>query len=143
RSERLVENPAGLLAALLHEADRGLGRPIHVLMPYSDRLRSFGLWFQQLWAESLGKSRTLDGEEVPTGPTPLAAIGVTDQHSLLQLLMEGPHDKVVLFIEVEDHGVDPVVPERHPGIREISYLGGHSLGALVNTERRATAEALR
>jgi glucose-6-phosphate isomerase len=143
RNERLAENPAGVLATLLHHGDTVWGRPIHVLMPYSDRLRSLALWFQQLWAESLGKALTLAGEARHTGPTPVAALGATDQHSFLQLLMEGPHDKVVVFIEVEDHGVDTPIPNRHPEMPELSYLGGHSLGELINTERRATAEALR
>lgn len=143
RSDRLAENPAGVIATLLHHADRTRGRPIHVLMPYSDRLRSVALWFQQLWAESLGKARGLDGSEVHTGPTPVAALGATDQHSFLQLLMEGPDDKVVVFIEVTDPGVDEDIPTRHSEIPELTYLGGHSLGELINTERRATAEALR
>jgi len=143
RSERLQDNPAGLVATLLHLADTAWGRPIHVLMPYSDRLRSLALWFQQLWAESLGKGRTLQGEARPTGPTPVPALGATDQHSFLQLMMEGPHDKVVVFIEVENHGADTTIPNRHPEMPELSYLGGHSLGELINTERRATAEALR
>lgn len=143
RSERLAENPAGLLAALLHRADRVDGRGTHVLMPYSDRLRSLAFWFQQLWAESLGKSRTLGGETRLTGPTPVPAVGATDQHSFLQLLMEGPDDKVVVFVEVEDHGEDTTIPSRHPEMKELSYLGGHTLGELINTERRATAEALR
>lgn len=143
RSPELAENPAGMLAALLHHADTARGRPIHVLMPYADRLRPLAAWFQQLWAESLGKARTEGGEERAVGPTPLAALGATDQHSLLQLLMEGPHDKVVLFVDVEDPGEDVPIPGRHPGIDALAYLGGHSLGELLATERRATAEALR
>lgn len=139
----LSENPAGLLATLLHQADREQGRPVHVLMPYADRLRPLALWFQQLWAESLGKAVTLAGESVHTGPTPLAALGATDQHSLLQLLMEGPHDKVVLFIEVEDMDASVPIPKRYPGIPALAYLGGHSLGELLLVERAATAEALR
>jgi glucose-6-phosphate isomerase len=143
RTDRLTDNPAGLLAALLHQADTEAGRPIHVLMPYADRLRPVALWFQQLWAESLGKSETLAGERRHTGPTPLASIGATDQHSLLQLFMEGPHDKVVIFVEVEDPEVDVPIPERHPGIPSLAYLGGHTLGELLAVERTATAEALR
>jgi glucose-6-phosphate isomerase len=143
RGAVFTENPAGVLAALLHHSDREAGRPIHVLMPYSDRLRSVAFWFQQLWAESLGKARTVSGEPTATGPTPVAALGATDQHSFLQLLMEGPDDKVVIFIEVEDHGPDATIPERHPEIKELAYLGGHTFGELINTERRATAEALR
>jgi glucose-6-phosphate isomerase len=143
RSDVLGQNPAGLFASLLHRADREDGRPIHVMMPYADRLRPVGLWFQQLWAESLGKSTTLSGEGRPTGPTPLAALGATDQHSLLQLFMEGPHDKVVLFLAVEDVGVDLAIPGRHPAIPSLAYLGGHTLGHLLEIERLATAEALR
>ena len=139
----LSENPAGVLATLLHHADREQGRPIHVLMPYSDRLRPVALWFQQLWAESLGKAYTLDGVARLSGPTPLAAAGATDQHSLLQLLMEGPHDKVVVFVDVDDAEVSVDIPERHPEIPSLAYLGGHSLGELLATERIATAEALR
>lgn len=143
RTDRLVSNPAGILAVALHAADTEQGRPIHVFMPYADRLRSMSLWFQQLWAESLGKATTVDGEARFTGPTPVASVGATDQHSLLQLLMEGPHDKVVLFVAVEEPGVDVPIPHRHPGIPSLSYLGGHSLGSLLDMERRATAEALR
>jgi glucose-6-phosphate isomerase len=143
RSDVLTENPAGVFAALLHAADTEAGRPIHVMMPYADRLRPTGLWFQQLWAESLGKAQGLDGTARAVGPTPLAALGATDQHSLLQLLMEGPHDKVVLFVGVDDVGVDIPIPERHPGIPSLAYLGGHSLGHVLDIERAATAEALR
>jgi glucose-6-phosphate isomerase len=143
RSDALERNPAGILASLLHAYDQEAGRHIHVMMPYADRLRPVGLWFQQLWAESLGKTERLDGGSRPTGPTPVAALGATDQHSLLQLLMEGPHDKVVLFVGVEDVGLDVPIPERHPGIPSLAYLGGHSLGHLLDVERSATAEALR
>ena len=143
RAHALNSNPAGMLAGLLHHADTGQNRPIHVMMPYSDRLRSTALWFQQLWAESLGKRTTRSGEEKPTGPTPLAALGATDQHSLLQLLMEGPADKVVLFITVDDPGASVLIPDRHSEIDALSYLGGHSLGGLLATEHTATAEALR
>jgi glucose-6-phosphate isomerase len=143
RSEVLAQNPAGLLASHLHHADREQGRRIHVLMPYADRLRSVALWFQQLWAESLGKAQTLDGEPLASGPTPLAAVGATDQHSLLQLLIEGPHDKVVLFVHVDDPEASVGIPRRHPEIPSLAYLGGHTLGELLATERVATAEALR
>jgi len=139
----LAQNPAGVLATLLHQADCEQGRSVHVLMPYADRLGPVALWFQQLWAESLGKAVTLSGENRASGPTPLAALGATDQHSLLQLLMEGPHDKVVLFIHVEDAEADVPIPTRHPGMPSLAYLGGHSLGELLEVERAATAEALR
>lgn len=134
----LRENPAGILATLLHRLDVEKGRSIHVLMPYTDRLRSLTLWFQQLWAESLGKVSAAG----PVGPTPLPAVGATDQHAQVQLFMEGPHDKAVVFVKTEPTE-DVEIPSIHPGVDELEYLGGASLGGLLDAERRATAEALR
>jgi len=134
-TDALAANPAGLFATLLWAADVEGGKPIHVLMPYSDRLRSLALWFQQLWAESLGKGMS--------GPTPLPAVGATDQHSQVQLFMEGPKDKVVVFVAVRDVGDPITIPSLHGEIGELGYLGGHTLGELLEAERRATAEALR
>ena len=142
RTDKLSKNPAGMFAALLHSADTEAARPIHVLMPYADRLRSLGLWFQQLWAESLGKALSLQGEEVQTGPTPLAALGASDQHAQVQLFMEGPHDKVVVFVSA-DSGVDLTIPSHREAMSGMGYLAGHSVGELLDFERRATAEALR
>ena len=143
RTSELTQNPGGLVAALLHYADTELRRPIHVLMPYADRLRPLALWFQQLWAESLGKAETLHGEVRASGPTPLVSMGAVDQHSLMQLFMEGPQDKVILFVGVDDLGATLEIPRRHPGIPAIAYLGGHTLEELLATERAASAEALR
>lgn len=143
RTDVLSENPAGMLATLLYHADAEMRRTIHVLMPYADRLRALGLWFQQLWAESLGKSTTRSGGACATGPTPLPSVGATDQHSLLQLFMDGPMDKVVVFVALDDTEASVEIPARHPGIPSISYLGGHTLEELLDAERRAVAEALR
>ena len=144
RSDVLGRNPAGLLAVLLHAADTELGKPIHVLMPYCDRLRSFALWFQQLWAESLGKTvRGPDGRPLEVGPTPLPAVGATDQHSQVQLFMEGPRDKVVAFLAVADPGEPVTIPPLHPEIDQLGYLGGRTLADLLDAERVATTEALR
>lgn len=136
----LSRNPAGLFAVLQFLADTTLGRSIHVMMPYSDPLRDFADWFVQLWAESLGKARRSDGRHV--GPTPLAALGATDQHSQVQLFMEGPADKTVCFLAVKEGGADLEIPRRHQDIPELAYLGGHRLGQLLDIERRATAGAL-
>ncbi len=139
----LRENPAGLLAALLHHADAVQGASVHVLMPYCDRLRAFAAWYQQLWAESLGKALDRQGREVNLGPTPLAAVGSSDQHSLLQLFMEGPRDKVVLCMDVGG-APDPVgIPANRQDMPAVAYLGGHSLAEVLRIERRATMEALR
>ena len=138
RSGVLRENPALLYAAALHLMDRRKGRRIHVLMPYADGLRDTGDWFVQLWAESLGKRPDV-------GPTPFRAVGATDQHSSLQLMMEGPHDKVVTFVRVTQPRADVsiVVPDTYRVHPEIAYLHGHTMGELIEAERRATEAALR
>ncbi len=148
-AEDLLANPAALYAALHWAADADFGARIHVLMPYTDRLREFAEWYRQLWAESLGKRLSRDGKEVNTGPTPVAAVGATDQHSQVQLFMEGPHDKVITFATVDDLGEDvriPPIGDDVPGIAplptELAYLAGHSMGELLNAEYEATASAL-
>lgn len=135
RSGTLLDNPAGALATVLWAADRELGHPIHVLMPYADSLRAFTLWFQQLWAESLGKIR---GDE-HVGPTPLPAVGATDQHAQVQLFMEGPRDKLITFVEVEAPSQDLVVP-REEGAFE--YLAGLGMKEILDAERKGTSLAL-
>ena len=135
----LRENPAGVFATLQWLADTRHGKSINVMMPYSDPLRDFADWFVQLWAESLGKVKP-DGASV--GQTPLAALGATDQHSQVQLFMEGPKDKVVTFITVDERRVDLTIPHGFKDVKELGYLGGHSLGELISTEQRATAGAL-
>lgn len=135
----LQHNPAAAFAVLQWLADTRHGRHIHALMPYADPLRDLALWFVQLWAESLGKTRP-DGSL--TGPTPLAALGATDQHSQVQLFMEGPQDKTVTFLAVAGRERDGAIPARHADIPELAYLGGHTLGELLAIEQRATAGAL-
>ena len=138
----LLKNPAGLYSALLWAADAWVGAKLHVLMPYSDRLRDFAAWFVQLWAESLGKRLDRRGQPIFAGPTPVAAVGATDQHSQVQLFMEGPFDKVVTFIRVEGPGEDVRIPHRADLPEELAYLQGHTLGELLNAEQDATAAAL-
>ena len=142
-SPDLAHNPAGTLATLLHAADTEMGASVQVFMPYSDRLRGFAYWVRQLWAESLGKALDRAGRRVETGPTPLPAFGAADQHSILQLLMEGPRDKVVVFLGREAPGEDVAIPTPFPDTPGLAYLGGHTLSGLLDLERRATAEALR
>lgn len=138
RSPEPLQNPALLYALVLHLMDRSRGRRLHVLMPYADGLRDTGDWFVQLWAESLGK-------RPDAGPTPIRAVGATDQHSSLQLMMEGPHDKVVTLVRVAEPRADLAldVPESYRAYPEIAYLHGHSMAELIEAERRATEAALR
>ena len=137
--DSLAENPAGVFATLQWLADTRHGKSITVLMPYSDPLRDFAAWFVQLWAESLGKHKP-DGSSV--GQTPVPALGATDQHSQVQLFMEGPKDKVVSFIAVEERGTDLTIPHGFSEVKELGYLGGNTLGELIDIEQRATAGAL-
>ncbi len=135
-----LENPAYLNAALQYLAYHKNLR-LSVMMPYSDRLRDMADWYRQLWAESLGKKVNLAGETVNVGPTPVNALGTTDQHSQVQLYMEGPFDKVVTFLALEDYGVDLTIPG-YPGTPGLAYLDGRTMGELIRSEQMATAMAL-
>ncbi len=138
----LLQNPAALFAALHWAADTQVGARLHVLMPYSDRLRDLAEWFRQLWAESLGKRVDRGGNVVHAGPTPVASVGATDQHSQVQLFIEGPFDKLITFLTVADPGEDVSIPPAEGFADEIACLGGRTLGDLLHAEYEATAAAL-
>ncbi|MDX1811816.1 MAG: glucose-6-phosphate isomerase, partial [Gammaproteobacteria bacterium] len=135
----MLENPAFYNAAAQYlHAERG--RTISVVMPYADNLRFIVNWFRQLWAESLGK---IDPTGAHKGLTPTEAHGVTDQHSQLQLLLEGPDDKLITFI------TDPGfrfrgrrVPMRFQHIPAVKPLAGHTIGELFLSELKATRTTL-
>ncbi len=137
----ILKNPSYAYAATLCLMAEKKGRNISVMMPYSDRLRLLADWFAQLWAESLGKRRSLSGKVVNAGQTPVAALGVTDQHSQLQLYLEGPHDKVVTFLSVEDFCAEVKIPKTSKN-EAVVYLGGRGMGELIKAEERATRLAL-
>ena len=140
---RPAEENAGVLgAALLHALATTRGRSIQVLMPYADGLLHLAGWYRQLWAESLGKRTDRQGRVVETGQTPVVSLGATDQHSQVQLYMEGPHDKVVTFLEVERFRRDVRIPRLHADLASLGYLGGRTLGELIGAERRGTEIAL-
>jgi glucose-6-phosphate isomerase len=144
-SADLLHNPAALFAALHWAADSDLGARVHVLMPYTDRLRELAEWFRQLWAESLGKRVDREGRTVHVGPTPVASVGATDQHSQVQLFMEGPFDKVITFVRLERFSRDLPIPApgQAPDLpADLAYLPGHTLGDLLNAEYEATSAAL-
>jgi len=132
RCESLA-NPAYLFA-LTHYLLMQRGKTIHVMFPYAYALRGIADWWRQLWAESLGK----EGK----GPTPVKAIGVTDQHSQLQLYMEGPYDKVITFLTVKDYRTEVSIPSFFSDFTDIAYLGGHTFNQLIQAEQLGTEAAL-
>lgn len=141
-NENWMSNPACVLAAIKHLAFTAKGKGMHVMMPYSNRLYMLADWYRQLWAESLGKKTDRNGVDVFTGPTPIKALGTTDQHSQVQLYREGPNDKLVIFLEVEKHPVEVRVPDVFGDMKELSYLCKAKLSKLLNAEKVATEYAL-
>ena len=117
-------------------------KPIQVAFPYSNRLWGAAFWFRQLWAESLGKARNRKGKVVHAGQTPVAALGTTDQHSQVQLYIEGPNDKVFTFWAVKRFANEGKLPKARLGLAAFDALAGQSLARLIDAERRATAAAM-
>ncbi len=117
-------------------------KTIQVAFPYSNKLWGTAFWFRQLWAESLGKAKSRKGETVHAGQTPIAALGTTDQHSQVQLYMEGPNDKVYSFWAVGRYANQGRIPRGKTGFESMDYLASQTLERLIDSERRATAAAL-
>ncbi len=126
----LFESPAYAYGAASYALSQR-GAAGNAMMPYAESLDRFSEWFAQLWAESLGK----DG----LGQTPLRALGATDQHSQLQLYRAGPHDKMVTLVRPRERD-DADVPETD--LDGLAYLGGSSLGELLDAELEATEASL-
>ncbi len=141
-SARPEQNVGVLGAVLLHALATRRGCSIQVLMPYCQALLHLADWYRQLWAESLGKRLDRRGRLVETGQTPVTSLGATDQHSQVQLYMEGPRDKVVTFLEVESFRKNVRIPKLHGDLASLGYLAGSSLGELLDAERRGTEVAL-
>lgn len=137
----IAKNPALALASL-HYLTMGQGKNIHVLMPYSDNLKLIADWYCQLWAESLGKAVDYAGNTVNAGTTPVKSLGVTDQHSQVQLYIEGPYDKVITFISVDKYGCEMPIAHGCEDIPDVGFLGGHTMQELIQAENKATAYAL-
>ncbi|BBK34638.1 glucose-6-phosphate isomerase [Stella humosa] len=132
-----AETPADcapLRGAALNLAHAEAGRATTVLMPYLDRLAHFGMWFRQLWAESLGK----DGK----GTTPIRAMGTVDQHSQLQLYLAGPADKIFTLITLAVAGKGDKAAAAFARDPALGYLKGRRMGDLLDAEQRATGETL-
>lgn len=142
RTAELRENPAHLGAVIQFLMDTKKKKRLSVMMPYAQALRDVSDWYRQLWAESLGKKHSLQREVVHVGPTPIKALGVTDQHSQIQLYVEGPNDKIVTFIAAEQSDREPQIPEDLSDFGSTGYLGGHSFAELYEMELQGTQTAL-
>ena len=129
------ENPGLMAACLFFLADGKKGKRILIVMPYADGLVGAGQWFRQLWAESLGKSQR--------GTIPVVSPGTADQHSQLQLYLEGPADKLVFFWAVSRYQTSLSIVTEEGGFKELDYLVGGSFNELFQWERQATELAFR
>ncbi|MBI4651108.1 glucose-6-phosphate isomerase, partial [Candidatus Desantisbacteria bacterium] len=139
-NDSLWENPAAMSATLQYLFYNYKKMNMVVLMPYSSKLKNLAEWFRQLWAESLGKKYSIDGDTIFAGSTPIDALGVTDQHSQLQLYTEGPYDKTIVFIKVGKFTSEIKIPkEKKSGLQ---YLGGHTLNKLMDIEFLSTEYSL-
>lgn len=139
-NEGLQQNALFALGASLYELALK-GKSIHVLFNYSNLLSEFGLWFVQLWAESLGKKYSLANTVVNAGTTPLTSVGATDQHSILQLFKEGG-DKVFGFVKIKDVSDQITLAGEFPAEKEYSYFAGHTLQEQLHIEQLATEMSL-
>lgn len=142
RSEDFDANPAQVHAAVQHLMQSTKRKPIAVSFAYSHRLRFMADWYAQLLAESIGKRFDRDGNEVFAGPTPVRAVGVTDQHSQVQLYVEGPFDKWFTLLSVDQPERRLAIPHAFADLEGVAYLGGRDLGELFHAERDGTRIAL-
>ena len=136
-SDDIMKNPA-LIYAVLETAAMEKGANVGVLMPYADSLKYFADWYAQLWAESLGKK----AGDKRFGQTPVKALGVTDQHSQVQLYTDGPFDKTVTFLGVEKYRSEFTIPHAVDENPNVAFLSGHTFNELISAERRATEHAV-
>ena len=142
RTHDIWHNPAYMMAALQMKAvEKGCN--INVMMPYADSLKYMADWFAQLWAESLGKAVHTDGSAAHTGQTPVKSLGVTDQHSQVQLYTEGPFDKVITFIGVDKYRSTVEIPHAYDNIPDVAFLSGHTFNELIKCEQFATEYAVQ
>lgn len=141
QNKDIFKNPAAQNALIHFLMDTQKGKNHTVMMPYSSRLRYVADWFVQLWAESLGKNLDKLGNCISVGPTPLKAVGATDQHSQIQLFNEGPNNKLINFIRVENFDIVLDIPQIYE-YTGIGYLGGKSINNLMNAEADSTRVAL-
>ncbi len=142
RSTDILKNPALLHSSIQTLMHRDKDKNISVMFSYSHRLKSMADWYAQLLAESIGKRKSKEGKDIYTGPTPVRAVGVTDQHSQVQLYVEGTEDKWFTFLSVDEPDVNVTIPKAFDDLEGVSYLGGRTLTELFQAERDGTRIAL-
>lgn len=141
-STNLKTNLPFQLAKIQYELAKK-GKSINVMIPYAQKLSRMADWYRQLLAESIGKKFDNEQEIVNVGITPVNALGVTDQHSQLQLYNEGPNDKLFIFIEVEKLKPILKIPKAHKGNPDLDFLDKNiTFNQLLQIEKDATASAL-
>jgi len=114
--------------------------PMNIIFSYSSVFRDFNRWFVQLWAESLGK-KNINGTR--QGLTPISLIGPDDQHSFLQLIMDGPRDKTVTFFKIDNLKDESLIPnEERFSCFALDYLNDKSFNDLINLQADSTYEAI-
>ncbi len=129
-----------LVQKAYHYATHSKSFPVNVLFSYGSAFSAFNDWYVQLWGESLGK---IDGNGNHVGMTPVGIIGSIDQHSFLQLLIEGPRDKTVTMIKVVDFQVPTKIPDVSlPHLEKTDYINGHTFNELLNAQCDATMESI-
>ncbi|MFI3300635.1 MAG: glucose-6-phosphate isomerase [Candidatus Gastranaerophilales bacterium] len=141
KNTNIFENIAAQNALLHYLFDVKMRKNISVMMPYSSKLKYVPDWFIQLWAESLGKQKDKEGQDVHIGPTPIKAIGATDQHSQVQLFNEGPNDKIINFIRINEFDTTLEIPKIYE-YTGVGYLGGKTINQLMQAEAEATKASL-
>ena len=139
--EDFYKNAAAINAAINYHF-YNQGKKSSVMMPYCYALKDLSDWYRQLWAESLGKAKDLSGKEVHIGPTPIKALGTTDQHSQVQLYREGPNDKLFTFLQVNNFGRELKIGPAPECAEELGFLAGADMASLLNSEKKATEYAL-
>jgi glucose-6-phosphate isomerase len=141
KNTNIRDNIAAQNALIHYLLDTQKGKNMSVMMPYSSRLKFVSDWYVQLWAESLGKNKDRNGNDINVGQTPIKSLGATDQHSQIQLYNEGPNNKVITFIRVGEFDNTLEIPAifEYTGI---GYLGGKSINYLINAEADSTRVAL-
>jgi len=114
--------------------------PMNIVFSYSSVFSDFNRWFVQLWAESLGKKNI---NATRQGLTPISLIGPDDQHSFLQLIMDGPRDKTITIFKINNFKDESLIPDKEIfSCLNLDFLNNKSFNDLINLQADSTYEAI-